>query len=151
MPSLKSELEDENRFSRRRSPTRRADCFRLELLGHHVDIRESAEHLRLALQDNDYSLAIIDTSLPDSNIRETMSKVRSKWTREQLPVLVISVDQSLDLVEQAVRLGADDYLLAPFDPQIFQSKVDRLLQPRTGNMKLARKSVAAVASNRVES
>ena len=128
-------------------------AFRLELLGHQVDIRESAEQLRLSLQTTEYSLAIVDTSLPDSNIRETMTKLRSKWSREQLPVLVISMDQSLDLVEQAVRFGADDYLLAPFDPQIFQSKVDRLLQPRSNKPKSSRSthSSTETTSHRIES
>ncbi len=42
----------------------------------------------------------------------------------------MSVDPSLELVEQAFRCGADDYLLAPFDPQVLQTKLDRLLQSR---------------------
>ncbi len=103
-------------------------AFRLELLGHQVEIRATAEQLHLALGDTSYAMAVVDTSLPDASMRETLSKLRTRWSREQLPIMVVSVDQSLELVEQAVRFGADDYLLIPFDPQSLQFKLDRLLQ-----------------------
>jgi DNA-binding response OmpR family regulator len=105
-------------------------AFRLELLGHTVDMRHTAEHLYATLQDSDYALGIIDTALPDSNIRDVLNKIRSRWSKNHLPILVISMDQSLELVEQVFRCGADDYLLAPFDPQAMQTKLDRLLSVR---------------------
>ncbi len=105
-------------------------AFRLELLGHQVDMRHTAEQLFATLQDSDYALAIIDTALPGSNIRDVLNKVRSRWSKNHLPILVISMDQSLELVEQVFRCGADDYLLAPFDPQAMQIKLDRLLSGR---------------------
>lgn len=103
-------------------------AFRLELLGHFVETRATAAQLFSALQDSDYALAIIDTVLPDANIREVLNKIRSRWSKNHLPILVISMDQSLELVEQVFRCGADDYLLAPFDPQAMQTKLDRLLR-----------------------
>ncbi len=105
-------------------------AFRLELLGHQVEMRHTAEQLYSTLQDSDYALAIIDTALPDSNIRDVLNKIRSRWSKNHLPILVISMDQSLELVEQVFRCGADDYLLAPFDPQAMQTKLDRLLSGR---------------------
>ncbi len=105
-------------------------AFRLELLGHQVEMRHTAEQLYTTLQDADYALAILDTALPDSNIRDLLNKIRSRWSKNHLPILVISMDQSLELVEQVFRCGADDYLLAPFDPQAMQTKLDRLLSGR---------------------
>lgn len=105
-------------------------AFRLELLGHSVEIRLTAEQLFSALQESEYALTIVDTALPDSNIRDVLNKIRSRWSKNHLPIMVISMDQSLELVEQAFRCGADDYLLAPFDPQAMQTKLDRLLRGR---------------------
>jgi DNA-binding response OmpR family regulator len=105
-------------------------AFRLELLGHQVEMRHTAEQLYATLQESDYALGIIDTALPDSNIRDVLNKIRSRWSKNHLPILVISMDQSLELVEQVFRCGADDYLLAPFDPQAMQTKLDRLLSGR---------------------
>lgn len=106
-------------------------AFRLELLGHSVETRTTAEQMLRALQDTTYSLLIMDTRLPDSNTRDSLTKVRSRWSKENLPILIISMDQSLELVELAFRCGADDYLLAPFDPQAMQTKLDKLLSGRT--------------------
>jgi DNA-binding response OmpR family regulator len=105
-------------------------AFRLELMGHLVETRQSSASLMMALEQDNYALAMVDTELPDSNIRETLTKVRSRWSKNHLPILVISLDQSLELVEQVFRCGADDYLLAPFDPQTLQAKLDRLLDAR---------------------
>ncbi len=105
-------------------------AFRLELLGHHVDIRRTAHQMYASLQDDEYALAIVDTSLPDANVREALQKLRGRWSKDRLPIMVISVDQSLEMVEQVIRCGADDYLLAPFDPQVLQSKLDRLLRSK---------------------
>ena len=106
-------------------------AFRLELLGHAVETRGSAEQMFRSLQDNEYSLLIMDTQLPDGNSRDSLAKVRARWSKEKLPILVISMDQSLELVEIAFRCGADDYLLAPFDPQTMQTKLDKLLSGRS--------------------
>ncbi len=105
-------------------------AFRLELLGHAVDTRTTAEQMLRSLQDTTYSLLIVDTRLPDANTRDSLTKVRSRWPKESLPILVISMDQSLELVELAFRCGADDYLLAPFDPQAMQSKLEKLISSR---------------------
>ena len=106
-------------------------AFRLELLGHAVDTRTTADQMLRSLQDTSYSLLIVDTRLPDDNTRDSLSRVRSRWTKESLPILVISMDQSLELVELAFRCGADDYLLAPFDPQAMQSKLEKLINSRS--------------------
>ena len=105
-------------------------AFRLELLGHSVSPCNSAEKMFKLLQESSYSLLIMDTCLPDANTRDSLAKVRGRWSKDTLPILVISMDQSLELVELAYRCGADDYLLAPFDPQAMQSKLEKLLSGR---------------------
>ncbi len=105
-------------------------AFRLELLGHNVDINSSAAQVLRSLEEYEYGVAMLDTSLSGGNIRETLTKIRSRWSKANLPIMVISMDQSLELVEQVFRAGADEYLLAPFDPQAMQSKLDRLLGER---------------------
>ena len=110
-------------------------AFRLELLGHSVEPQHGSTQLYSALESGEYSLLIVDTNLPDANIRETITKIRGRWSKDLLPILVISMDQSLELVEQVYRCGADDYLLAPFDPQAMQDKIDRLLHRNESQLK----------------
>jgi DNA-binding response OmpR family regulator len=105
-------------------------AFRLELLGYNVDINSSTGQVLRSLEDQEYAVVMIDTSLSGGTIRETLTKIRSRWSKANLPIMVISMDQSLELVEQVFRAGADEYLLAPFDPQAMQSKLDRLLGER---------------------
>lgn len=120
-------------------------AFRLELLGHSVESRQNTVQLHAAAESGEYCLLIVDTDLPDANVRETITKIRGRWSKELLPILVISMDQSLELVEQVYRCGADDYLLAPFDPQAMQNKIDRLLH-RSESQPKARRGKTKVAS-----
>jgi DNA-binding response OmpR family regulator len=102
-------------------------AFRLELLGHAVDTMTNADEMHRALNESSYALLIMDTRLPDSSARDSLVKIRGRWSRDALPILMISLDQSMELVELAFRCGADDYLLAPFDPETMQGKLERLL------------------------
>ncbi len=60
--------------------------FRLELLGHSVETRLNAEQFFAGAAGFSYALAIVDTGLPDANVRDVLSKVRSRWSKNHLPV-----------------------------------------------------------------
>lgn len=106
--------------------------FRLELLGHSVTVWSNAADMlaQLELGQSDaplVELLIVDTYLPDLSGCDAMSKVRKLHSSQELPILALSVDTDLQLVEQAVRSGANDYLITPFEPTTLQEKIDELL------------------------
>ena len=75
-------------------------------------------------------LVIVDTTLPDVDGIEWIARVRSEYTVEQLPILVFSLDPSLETVERAFHAGAQDYLITPFDPTVLEDKIEALLAAR---------------------
>ncbi|MCA9131503.1 MAG: response regulator transcription factor [Planctomycetales bacterium] len=101
--------------------------FRLELLGHEVTIYSAASPMLAALGTTAVDLLIVDTYLPDMQGWEAIQKVRHLHSAEQLPILVLSLDTDLSLVEQAYKAGANEYLITPFDPATLQEKTDALL------------------------
>ncbi len=101
--------------------------FRLELLGHEVVTWGSAGDMLEHLSDANVHLLIIDTYQPDMQGWEAIQKIRLRHSAEALPILAISIDTDLSLVEQAYKAGANDYLITPFDPAVLQDKADRLL------------------------
>jgi DNA-binding response OmpR family regulator len=101
--------------------------FRLELLGHEVTVWECASDMLSQIVAASVDLLIIDNYQPDMSGWEAIQKVRHMLVSDQLPILVLSMDIDLSLVEQAYKSGANDYLITPFDPSVLQQKTDALL------------------------
>ncbi len=101
--------------------------FRLELLGHEVTVWSSSSHMLSSIADAHVELVIIDTLQPDMQGWEAIQKIRRTFSADELPILAISMDTDLSLVEQAYKAGANDYLITPFDPVTLQQKTDNLL------------------------
>lgn len=107
--------------------------FRLELLGHDVVTWTSGGELLAKVNEVKPDMLIIDTFLPDMQGWEAMQKTRRAHSANDLPILALSVDPDLSLVEQSYRAGANEYLLTPFDPAVLQEKTDKLLIQRRNN------------------
>ncbi len=104
--------------------------FRLELLGHDVVIWGSGAEMLAAVGETNVDCMIVDTFQPDMQGWEAINKVRKRFNADVLPILTLSVDTDLSLVEQAYRAGANDYLITPFDPATLQEKTDAMLMRR---------------------
>ena len=104
--------------------------FRLELLGHDVKIWDTAGRMLTELPDYPVDLMIVDTYQSDMPGWDAIQKVRHSYAADELPILTLSVDTDLSLVEQAYKAGANDYLITPFDPTVLQEKTDALLLSR---------------------
>lgn len=105
--------------------------FRLELLGYQIEQVASGGEATEAIEANPYNLVIVDTVLPDGDGIEWIAKSRSVHSADQLPIIVFSLDPSLETVERAFHAGANDYLITPFDPTVMEEKIESILSGRT--------------------
>ena len=105
-------------------------AFRLELLGYRVTRLSTGEDLirELANRENKPDLVILDTTLPDMDGIELVHRLKSDSRTANVPVLLLSIDADLDIVQRAVIAGATDYLVIPFDPTILEQKVESVLE-----------------------
>ena len=104
--------------------------FRLELLGYQIESATSGGDATSAIQKLPPSLVIVDTALPDGDGIEWIAQLRAEFSPEQLPVIVFSLDPSLETVERAFHAGTNDYLITPFDPTVMEEKIEMLLAGR---------------------
>ena len=104
--------------------------FRLELLGYQPRIFDTIKSGQAAIDAKLPELLIIDSVLPDGDGIEFVSKLRGMYSPSDLPILVFSVDPSLETVERAIASGAQDYLVTPFDPTVLEAKVQTRLTER---------------------
>lgn len=104
--------------------------FRLELLGYQLRVYESLKTAQAAIDAGLPDLLIIDSVMPEGDGIEFVSKLRGMYTPAELPILVFSIDPSLETVERAIAAGAQDYLVTPFDPTVLETKVQSRLAER---------------------
>ena len=84
----------------------------LEKGGFSVDHVGAAEPAESALGLTHYDLAIIDIGLPRMNGLELIRRLRQKGI--QIPALILTARDGMDDRIQGLDLGADDYMVKPF-------------------------------------
>ena len=78
-----------------------------------VDIAENLAIARSAVQDNAYSLVLLDRRLPDGDGTELIKFMRQKSLATRF--LVLSALGKLNQRVEGLELGADDYIVKPFE------------------------------------
>ena len=96
-----------------------------------VDEAENGfEALRL-LPRNRYDLIVTDINMPDINGLELVSFVKGNQAYRSIPLIIISTESSDRDRQKGLSLGADAYLVKPFDPDdLLQIARDLLQSPQ---------------------
>jgi CheY-like chemotaxis protein len=74
------------------------------------------------------SLIFLDINMPGMNGFEVLRRLRENKALPSLPVIMLSVSQSPDDINQAYRLGANAYLSKPTDFQELQDTLQAIQQ-----------------------
>ncbi|MFW2159916.1 efflux system response regulator transcription factor AdeR [Acinetobacter beijerinckii] len=84
-------------------------------------------------------LILLDIKLPELNGWEVLSKIRQK---AQTPVIMLTaLDQDIDKV-MALRIGADDFVVKPFNPNEVVARVQAVLRRTQQNSQVLNKTLA---------
>jgi len=101
----------------------------LEELGEPVKITEASsgfEALRYLPRD-EYDLVVTDINMPDINGLELVSFVKNNERYRGIPLVIVSTEGSDRDRDKGLELGADAYLVKPFDPELLRQTVRDLL------------------------
>ena len=83
------------------------------------------------LPREDYDLVITDINMPDINGLELVSFVKKNAKYASIPLVIVSTEGSERDLNKGLGLGADAYLVKPFEPdELRQVVMDLLARPR---------------------
>jgi DNA-binding response OmpR family regulator len=85
----------------------------------------SGTEARLQLKLESFDLILLDLMLPGVTGEELISEIRGQ---SPLPIIVISAKTSLEDKVNALRIGADDYIVKPFEREEVLARVAALLR-----------------------
>ena len=74
-----------------------------------------------------YDLIVTDINMPDINGLELVSFVRGNAAYSAIPLIIVSTEGSERDRDKGVGLGADAYLVKPFEPDELKTVVRELL------------------------
>lgn len=103
---------------------RRLVTLQLSLVGYDVRAAEDAATARALLADGAPDLAILDIMLPGEDgfsLAETMIE-------REIPVLFLTAKTAVNDRVRGLRLGAEDYMLKPFEPEELLARVENILR-----------------------
>ena len=83
------------------------------------------EHL---LRDPEYSLMVLDLSMPDMGGLEVLQQVRQTPRVASLPVVILTGSDAPESEADIMDAGADDYIRKPIDPARFVARVKAVLR-----------------------
>ncbi|MBP5944720.1 MULTISPECIES: sigma-54-dependent response regulator transcription factor FleR [Pseudomonas] len=95
----------------------------LLLAGHDFHAVGSAEEALTAVAREAFSLVISDVNMPGMDGHQLLSLLRAR--QPQLPVLLMTAHGAVERAVDAMRQGAADYLVKPFEPKALLDLVSR--------------------------
>jgi len=101
----------------------------LEELDGQIKITQVAsgfEALR-CLPREQYDLIVTDINMPDINGLELVSFVKSNDSYRDIPLIIVSTESSERDRDKGLELGADAYLVKPFEPDALRDLVREML------------------------
>jgi DNA-binding NtrC family response regulator len=126
---------------------RAALVARLAQKGLDVDAAESGAVALERLRERAYALVISDVRMPEMDGIELLRRVKAD--RPQTPVLMLTAFRDVGDAVEAMKLGANDYLIKPVEGDVLYTKISQIL-PEFGEKPAGFESIITCDSGMVK-
>jgi type IV pilus assembly protein PilB len=73
-------------------------------------------------------LLLIDLNMPEMDGYEAIARLRRDLSLAMMPILVLTAEEGPAVERRVLQLGADDYIIKPFDPEVLLSRVNAVFR-----------------------
>ncbi len=112
-----------------------------DMLGDQYDYVEAAdgrEALRILEKNVSIDLILLDINMPEMNGFEVLEEMNRYHWIEEVPVIMITAEESVESMEHAYSLGVTDYIPRPFNVYIVRRRVENTLNLYVNQKRLMR-------------
>lgn len=103
----------------------------MEILGEqyrYIEAQNGREAVRLMEKKLTVDLMLLDINMPEMNGFQVLEQMnRFRWI-DEIPVIMISTDETNQAIQQAYAMGVTDYIRRPFDTFIVRHRVENTLK-----------------------
>lgn len=101
---------------------------RLTREGHTVLTAADGESALATLGRAACDLILLDLVMPGISGFEVLRRIKQSPDWRHIPVIMISAVDEIDSIVRCIELGAEDYLLKPFNPTLLQARINASLE-----------------------
>ncbi len=101
---------------------------RLKRQGYNPVTIDSGEKALEYLKTNSVDLILLDLVMPGMDGTEVLTYIRNNPKLRNLPVIILSAHDDMDVIVKCVLLGADDYLFKPYNPILLKARLAATLE-----------------------
>lgn len=109
---------------------RRKLALGLEQQGHTVTLAENGRQALDLIESNSFDLVLLDILMPQMDGYQVLAQMKQDGTLRHLPVIVISALDELESTVKCIEMGAEDYLLKPFNPILLKARIGASLEKK---------------------
>jgi len=96
---------------------------RLRKKGHQVQVAEGGAEALEMIQNEAFDLVLLDIMMPVMDGFEVLEKIREKHGPSELPVIMATAKTESEDIVAALKIGANDYVIKPFDFPVVLARV----------------------------
>ena len=98
----------------------------LELDGYEVGVAENGARALERLPEKDWNLAMVDLKMPGMDGIELMDEIRK--VKPETIVIIMTAYATVDTAVQAMKKGAYDYIVKPFNPEDLSMTIRKIIE-----------------------
>jgi two-component system chemotaxis response regulator CheY len=92
-----------------------------------VQASNGKEGLDILENDHNFDIILLDINMPVMNGIDTLKEIKANDELKSIPVLMCSSVAERDKITEAIRSGANNYVVKPFSPESLKMKVEKLI------------------------
>ncbi|MEO6908157.1 MAG: response regulator, partial [Abditibacteriaceae bacterium] len=95
--------------------------YQLEEQGHAVAMAQNGIEALEKMQGQSFDLVLLDIMMPVMDGYAVLERLKSDKELQHIPVVVISALGDMDSVVRCIEMGAEDYVIKPFDATLLEA------------------------------
>jgi adenylate cyclase len=96
--------------------------------GHNVATAENGRQALEIIKKQPFDVILLDILMPEMNGYQVLHKLKNHKIWRDIPIIMISALEELDIVAHCIEVGADDYLVKPFNPVLLNARINSCLE-----------------------
>jgi len=105
----------------------------LRKAGYYVSVASSGEKALNIMKDTFVDLVLLDIEMPDMSGFQVFQKMKEDPDISDIPVIFVTADRDISSVKEAMSLGAEGYIVKPYDISELGRKIFKVIKEEKTN------------------